>query len=418
MVTPAPSAVRRPDAGPGLRMSAAVGMVACMHRKILWVTPHCLLDTSNGAAITSREILHALRQRGYEIAILTATVMDSPAGATLFSRPLDESFGERRTLIADDAGLSHRLYRTASTRRLAMTAAEEAGFFALFMTLLDEFAPDIVMGFGGLPLDLLVFAEARFRGCKTVGLMFNGSYQGRRWYRDLDHVVTESRATAALYRQREGLSLAVIGAVIGKDAYLARGTTRDALLFVTATLGKGAGIVATLAWLLEQSAPQLRLIVVEGRGAWAPVADGFFDALGEPRRAFRNVEVIPATSDMASLYGRTRLLLAPSLAYESLGRVVIEAMWNGIPAVVTNRHGPSEAVGDSGVRINLPEACFQAPHDHFVRPEALAPVAELVRKLCDDDETYRCFSDKARAEAARLHDFDTSIGNLVRILEA
>lgn len=63
-----------------------------------------------------------------------------------------------------------------------------------------------------------------------------------------------------------------------------------------------------------------------------------------------NVEIVPHTSGdrMAKdVYARTRVLLAPS-AYESFGRVAVEAMCSGIPVIAHPTPGLRESLGAAG----------------------------------------------------------------------
>jgi hypothetical protein len=47
----------------------------------------------------------------------------------------------------------------------------------------------------------------------------------------------------------------------------------------------------------------------------------------------------------------------PSLWRESLGRVAIEAMANGIPVLASDRGALSETLGDAGFVFTIPERC-------------------------------------------------------------
>lgn len=79
---------------------------------------------------------------------------------------------------------------------------------------------------------------------------------------------------------------------------------------------------------------------------------GVCGAYGEQdvRHGLPNVEIVPhvAAHEMGSrVYGRTRVLLAPS-SYESYGRVSVEAACSGIPTVAHPTPGLVEALGEGG----------------------------------------------------------------------
>ncbi len=66
----------------------------------------------------------------------------------------------------------------------------------------------------------------------------------------------------------------------------------------------------------------------------------------------RNVKLESRTSDMKTVYGRTRILLAPSKWEEAWGRVASEAHCSGIPVVGSRRGGLPEAIGSGGVVLD------------------------------------------------------------------
>lgn len=65
-----------------------------------------------------------------------------------------------------------------------------------------------------------------------------------------------------------------------------------------------------------------------------------------------NVEFHRRVSDMAVVYGYTRLLIVPSVWEEGFGMVVVEAQSCGIPVIASNRGGLPEAVGAGGLLID------------------------------------------------------------------
>jgi glycosyltransferase involved in cell wall biosynthesis len=61
-----------------------------------------------------------------------------------------------------------------------------------------------------------------------------------------------------------------------------------------------------------------------------------------------NMEILENTSDMKRVFGKTRVLLMPSLR-ESWGMVGVEAMASGIPVVAHPTPGLKEMLGDAGI---------------------------------------------------------------------
>lgn len=64
-----------------------------------------------------------------------------------------------------------------------------------------------------------------------------------------------------------------------------------------------------------------------------------------------NVTILDPTADMRDVYGRTRVLLAPSV-YESYGRTALEAAASGIPTVAAPTPGMREAMGDAAIWVS------------------------------------------------------------------
>lgn len=67
-----------------------------------------------------------------------------------------------------------------------------------------------------------------------------------------------------------------------------------------------------------------------------------------------NIRVMPFKHDMRLVWRQTKLLSVPSLCNEAFGRVVVEAMLNGIPVIAHNKGGLPEASGSAAVLIEAP----------------------------------------------------------------
>lgn len=117
-----------------------------------------------------------------------------------------------------------------------------------------------------------------------------------------------------------------------------------------------------------------------------------------PDKIPSNVELVEHTPNIKDVYARTRVLLMPS-AYESWGRVGIEAAASGIPTIAHPTPGLLESLAKSGT---------------FADRHNIADWVEAIWAL-DDPETYRQKSEAARRRCDELHP-DKSMDALERAL--
>jgi hypothetical protein len=163
----------------------------------------------------------------------------------------------------------------------------------------------------------------------------------------------------------------------------------DAVTLVNLSALKGAHVF----WALAERFPERPFLGVRGWGAQVI-----------PDRIPANVTLIERTSDIRSVYARTRVLLVPSI-YESYGRVGLEAGCSGIPTIAHPNAGLCEALGDAALWAD--------------RDDLAAWVAAL--GSLDDAAVYTDVSDRARARAEALDpstEFAAIEAALVRAVEA
>ena len=109
-------------------------------------------------------------------------------------------------------------------------------------------------------------------------------------------------------------------------------TPGKSVTLINLSAAKGAGVFYDLA----RRMPDVSFLGVTG-------------AYGEQEPAPRldNLAILPTQTDARRIYERTRLLLMPS-AYESYGRVAVEASVSGIPTLASDTPGLREALEGSG----------------------------------------------------------------------
>jgi glycosyltransferase involved in cell wall biosynthesis len=98
-------------------------------------------------------------------------------------------------------------------------------------------------------------------------------------------------------------------------------------------------------------------------------------------------------NDMQAFYGQIRLLVVPSIIEEAFSRVILEAAVNGIPVIANRVGGIPEALGESGVLVDI-------DLKREIAPDELADqyIAEIDR-LLEDRGLYAAYSQRALQRA-------------------
>jgi glycosyltransferase involved in cell wall biosynthesis len=113
-------------------------------------------------------------------------------------------------------------------------------------------------------------------------------------------------------------------------------TTREYVTLINLHETKGGNLF----WKLASEMKDIKFLGVKG---------GWGDQI--VKKGLPNVTILENTTDIQSVYAKTKILIAPS-SYESWGRVGIEASCSGIPVIASPTPGLKESLGDSGIFID------------------------------------------------------------------
>ncbi len=204
-----------------------------------------------------------------------------------------------------------------------------------------------------------------------------------------------SEYSRRFHQRRLGLDGVVIPDPIRLDHVIAENPEPTYVTLINLQPDKGMTVFAQIALELNKRRPEIPLLVVEGRGTSEVLAKLPVDLSG-----LANLNRMGNTPDPRDFYRVSRAVLMPSLWRESLGRVAIEAMANGIPVLASDRGALPETLGDAGFVFTLPERCTPASG---VVPTAreVAPWVATIERLWDDPEFEARHRAQARAEARR-----------------
>jgi glycosyltransferase involved in cell wall biosynthesis len=389
--------------------TAAIKLVDTDGRpSILFASPMCSLDICSGAAMSIHALLVSLAARGYRARALEAQLFDSEQGGEHVTHAAQGTDLEGHPVLHTVvSGVEHLMVRTTARLRMDMTAREQEVYIRCYRDELQRRRPDMVMLWGDMLLEAVLMREARALGIPVVFYLVSGAYKSKDTFRDVSVIVTDTQATADLYRERLGLDCMPIGKFIDPAAFKATQRNPTYITFINPAFEKGVNVFMPLAKLAAREAPDIKFLVVQSRGRW----DVAMEALKYKREDFPNVTVLGPQQDMKPVYSATKALLVPSIWYESGGRVVVEALMNGIPVLASSGAGPAELAGEAGIVFDLPPAVKDNRQERA--PEAVVrPWLEEIRRIWKEPQYYRELVAKANKEALK-HDLQRNTDRFV-----
>ena len=382
--------------------------------KILWLSPYSLHDLSSGASIHCKTLLEGLAKRNFEVWACSSFIFDVPNGAKQFNNLAAKLEHHKQNIFEfNDNGIHYVYTRCKSTFETQSTLAEQELYFQAVCKVFDTFRPDMVIGFGTSMVSMSAFAEAKRRGIVTIYPVLNGNH-GHYAFPDVDLILTDSRASEQLYRRRDHIRMIPTGEIFDASAFVAKNREPKYVTFINPAFEKGLGIFAKLVKACEKELPDQRFLVVNSRGNFAENVQ-YLHVKGDKKshpftpKDFASVDMTPNTQNMKSIYRETKVLLAPSLWWESWGRVATEAVFNNIPVLSSTSGGLSEAFAGAGIALPAPEHCLQ---DFLSIPddEEIKPWVEALKRLLNEDWSEAC------AKAQATLDIEKGIDRVVQIL--
>ena len=370
---------------------------------ILFAAPMNILDITSGAALSMRTLLASLASRGWRAVALQAQLFDSTQGGEHIDEVAEHPDVKDKAILRSMVlGVEHLIVRTKARRRPDMTSQEEETFLRRFREELAFRRPQVVILWGGLLLEMTVMREARAAGIPVAFYLVNAGYKHKETFEHVSVIVTDTNATAKLYKDRHGFNCIPVGKFIDPALNKADERKPDFITFINPSFEKGVSVFMPLAKLAAQEAPEIKFLVVQSRGRWGDA----LHVLKFKPTDFPNVRVIGHQKNMKPVYGATRALLLPSLWHESGARVIAEAMINGIPVLASDTGGSAELVGQGGVVFPLPEI-VKDKRDIPAPEEVVRPWLEEIKRIWNDPVYYAELSGRVAKEAEN-HDIQRS----------
>nr|WP_111301182.1 glycosyltransferase family 4 protein [Paracoccus saliphilus] len=314
-----------------------------------------LPQRSGGAQSSTRQLVEELSAQGHVVAVMCRL---SGGGWTEMSSRIKRRIG--RTRFSRDTLPGHPVYRAWDP-----TDTTE---------VVRKFRPDVAVVQNGSTIPIAKSLEAH--GVPVVLYFRNVEFEELEGSpADLSRAlfVANSQFTANRHHEAFGVTCTVIPPLVNPNLYRTA-STRANVTFINPYPVKGLEIALAVAG----ECPDIPFTFVESWG----INTELRASLDQRLAGLPNVTLQPRTSDMKTVYGKARILLAPSLWEEAWGRVATEAHYSGIPVIGSRQGGLPEAIGPGGLTLDIN-----------------APIAEwvaAVRRLWDDPVEYDKLTTSAR----------------------
>jgi glycosyltransferase involved in cell wall biosynthesis len=330
--------------------------------RILFITEHRYLPQYlGGMQTTADNLCHGLLNRGHYVSILASFMRTGFFGwrCTLQRKMLGRS-------VLKDRKCGYPVWRSwVPSSEVRYVARREQPDIIVVMAM----AP-VRMALAARPTGLPIVMQLHDTEFECHG----GDFSEIRTF----PCISNSHFTADQYRNAFGVESSVIYPIILPSDYQTT-STREVITFINPIAVKGLDIAVEIA----RRCPDLPFEFVE---AW-PLKPEQRRELASKLAGRCNVTLRSAQREMKQIYGKSKILLAPSIWGEAYGRVVTEAQLSAIPVIASAKGGLPEAVGPGGLLID-PEGPIEA-------------WVAAIRRLWDDKAYYADLSSMALKHATR-----------------
>jgi hypothetical protein len=378
-----------------------------MPPRLLLALPQLPQDPSSGAARSVRTIAEFAQQAGFEVRCVatTATERAQKTGTVPYLKSMEIEpraarvpGGAFRTFKFSHRGIHYTTLDTGNLRLDKWQNTHGRQFDKLFDYELETFQPNILLTYGGLSADQARIHRARLKHCRIALCVYNLAYFGSgRLFDEVDAVITPSAFLARKYRDAIGLESIPLPDPIDEDEVISPERDPIFVTMVNPSIEKGLFFFARLAEELCRREPKIAVLAIESRGT-AGMVVGTGAAGGFDLRRHENLMIAGVVPKPRDIYTNTRVLIAPSVVEEASGRVVSEALVNGVVPIVGDRGGLAEMCRGAGFVLPLP-ADLTLQSRRPVDADAVEPWVEVIRKLAFDHAFYEDAVTKVKAAA-------------------
>jgi glycosyltransferase involved in cell wall biosynthesis len=376
--------------------------------RLLFCSWHSYLDPSNGAALCTRDLWELLANRGWECKTFCGPALDFNGTIPQVVSDLGVSYVEKPWT---ENGLAFSLFHYARggvpvsifdlpgrSAKGSPTSIDGQVFLGLCDKVLDRFKPDVLLTYGGNWVVQAIMDAARRRSIRVAFALHNFAYEkAKDLFTKVDAVLVPSRFAQAHYQKVLDLESTPIPGPWNWADVRCTDFDRRFVTFVNPQPHKGVFVFARIATELARFRSDIPMLVVEGRATAQ-----WLERTGHDLTGVHNMHQLANTPDPKDFYRVSKIVLMPSLWWESFPRVAAESLINGIPVLGSNRGGIPEVLDQAGQLFEIPDQ--YTPESRIVPTAAeVQPWIEAIMKLWDDANFYEQERERSLAAASKWH---------------
>jgi len=340
-------------------------------------------------------ICRILAKVGYEVRTLCTTAFDTPGqNARKWHESLGLKIVENKpcectlpvwTFEADS--ILHNLMDTPGQHTNGWEGRHGGDFEKALDAILDGFVPDATLTYAGMPCFVNCRRKIRKKGGVVVLGLRNHGYFSKNAMTEVDYGLASSNWLAGRYASFFGRNIEGLPSPLVEKDIIPDKSEQIFYTFVNPATHKGALFFIRMAEELSLARPDIPLLILDSQDLGAKLVSlGIQHGIDLRRHA--NIMLAPKVPKPRDYMHVTRAVLVPSLWEEPSGRVAAEAQLCGIPAIVSDRGGLPETVGEAGIVLHIDNA-IRAETRQLPPAEAVREWIDMIVRMTDDEAFYR-----------------------------
>jgi glycosyltransferase involved in cell wall biosynthesis len=349
-------------------------------------------------------ICRILSRAGYEVRSLCTTAFDAPLpdaeewhesiGLRMEMKKLGDCTRPVWNFISD--GIAHNLVDTPGCNTAGWEDRCGGDFEKALDAILADFSPDVLFTYGGSPCFRRCRKKIRDKGAIVILGLRNHGYFEKTAMVDADYGLASSKWLAKKYTDFFGRAIAGLPSPLIEEEIVPK--TREPVFytFVNPSARKGALFFIRLAEELSIKRPDIPFLILDAQGLGALLVAIALEH-GINLRRHENIMLAPKVAFPKDFLCATRAVIVPSLWEEPSARVAAEAQLCGIPAIVSDRGGLPETVGDAGIVLPIDKS-IGADSKSLPPAKSVERWMETIERMTDDNAFYaKCCADATKA---------------------